>query len=354
MGRDIPDGKMTLKDERLELDWSKHGASAVYFDRVRELSRKIANELGAKFLDNPIWHENRVITVHGLGGCRMGRSEKTGVVDSFGRVFGHPGLYIADGSVMPGPVGANPSLTIAALADRFADAILEEPRRPPVRPAAAPVPETSGLAAPPAEATQVPVSLAFTEEMKGYVSFGESDFDRGFRAGKDAGTAFMFQLTITADDIDRFIADPEHTARAEGWIESDAFGGTLPVTKGVFNLFVEHGVQKRMLYRLAFADGEGHPLTMTGFKTVIPNHGLDVWLETTTLFTRVLAGHVEPEGDAGAEIVAGGIIHIHPLDFARQMKTFRVNPAHRVDALARFGLLFAGELWSVYGPRGKP
>jgi cholesterol oxidase len=54
----------------------------------------------------------------------MASSPQYGVVDAFGEVFGHPGLYIADGSVMPGPVGPNPSLTIAALADRFADRIL--------------------------------------------------------------------------------------------------------------------------------------------------------------------------------------------------------------------------------------
>jgi len=35
-------------------------------------------------------------------------------VDSYGEVFNYPGLYVADGSVMPGPVGPNPSLTIAA------------------------------------------------------------------------------------------------------------------------------------------------------------------------------------------------------------------------------------------------
>jgi choline dehydrogenase-like flavoprotein len=61
---------------------------------------------------------------HPLGGCPMASSPQYGVVDAFGEVFGHPGLYIADGSVMPGPVGPNPSLTIAALADRFADRIL--------------------------------------------------------------------------------------------------------------------------------------------------------------------------------------------------------------------------------------
>ena len=198
------------------------------------------------------------------------------------------------------------------------------------------------------------VSLAFTEEMKGYVSLGESDFDRGFRAGKDAGTAFMFHLTITTNDLDRFIADPRHMASAEGWIDSEAFGGKLSVSDGVFNLFVEESPgYKRMLYRLPFTDGEGRALTMTGFKEVRHEHGLDVWSETTTLFTRVLAGHVAPEGDAGAQMVASGIIHIHPLDFARQLTTFRTDPPHRVDAIGRFGTLFAGELWSVYGPEGK-
>lgn len=132
MGRDVPDGTMTLtKRGYLDVDWTKKG-SAAYFDRLRSESKRVADELGAEhFVDNPIWHLRRVITVHALGGCSMGRSASEGVVDPQGQVYGQPGLYVADGSVMPGPVGANPSLTIAALADRFADAILEQ------RPAAA-------------------------------------------------------------------------------------------------------------------------------------------------------------------------------------------------------------------------
>jgi cholesterol oxidase len=197
-------------------------------------------------------------------------------------------------------------------------------------------------------------SLAFTEEMKGYLSPGESDFDHGFRTGKDADAAFMFHLTITTEDLDRFIADQQHTAGAEGWIESDAFGGKLSVQDGVFNLFIEQSPRhKRMLYRLHFVNNNENPLTMTGFKEISHDHGLDVWSETTTLFTRVLEGHLAPEQDAGAQVLATGILHIHPLDFARQLTTFRTDPAHRVDAIARFGKLFAGELWSVYGPEDK-
>jgi len=124
MGRDIPNGKMTLRGGKLDVDWRLKDSES-YFQGVRETMRGIAEELGARFSD-PLGPLNRVVTVHPLGGCPMGRNETEGVVTPYGAVFGcPPGLYIADGSVMPGPVGPNPSLTIAALADRFADPIIQ-------------------------------------------------------------------------------------------------------------------------------------------------------------------------------------------------------------------------------------
>ena len=127
IGRDIPDGTMFLRGGRLDTDWHK-GRSGPYFERVRATMRDIADALGAEFLDNPSWLASRLATVHPLGGCPMGRDASEGVVDSYGEVFNYPGLYISDGSVMPGPVGTNPSLTIAALADRFAERIVAERR----------------------------------------------------------------------------------------------------------------------------------------------------------------------------------------------------------------------------------
>jgi cholesterol oxidase len=56
----------------------------------------------------------------------MGFTEDDGVVNSYGEVFGHPGLYVVDGSVMPGPVGPNPSLTIAAISERAAEHIASQ------------------------------------------------------------------------------------------------------------------------------------------------------------------------------------------------------------------------------------
>jgi cholesterol oxidase len=124
VGRDIPNGTMELRGGLLNVDWQVE-ESRPYFDDVREKMRDIAEELGARYAD-PFDLLNRVATVHPLGGCPMGRDKAEGVVDSYGEVFGYPGFYIADGSVMPGPVGTNPSLTIAALADRFADRVVEK------------------------------------------------------------------------------------------------------------------------------------------------------------------------------------------------------------------------------------
>lgn len=56
-------------------------------------------------------------TAHFLGGCPMGRTAEEGVVDQYCRVHHYPGLYVVDGSIMPGNPGVNPSLTIAALAE---------------------------------------------------------------------------------------------------------------------------------------------------------------------------------------------------------------------------------------------
>ena len=201
-----------------------------------------------------------------------------------------------------------------------------------------------------------PTRLGFTEEMKGYVTLGETDHDVGFREGRESGTFAMFHLTIEVDGVGHFVADPSHEATAKGYIRCEALGGELPVEKGVFNLFVDEGdpSRKRMLYRLFFRDDSGHPLTWSGFKVVEDDPGSDLWDDTTTLFTRILQGHVGPEEEERTQVVASGIVRIHLLDFLRQLTTFRTegpSPAERASALAKFGRLFLGDLWDVYARR---
>ena len=195
--------------------------------------------------------------------------------------------------------------------------------------------------------------LEFTEEMKGYVALGESDYDRGFQTGREQGNFLMFHLTIKIDDVNRFVANPRHEATAEGYAQCEALGGTLPVERGVFNLFVDETdpARKRMLYRLFLRGAAGEPLTLTGFKEIKDDPGFDIWRDATTLFTRILRGHVGGAEETQAEAVASGIIQIHPLDFLKQMTTFEVDGPTTVDkaaAFAKFGKLFLGSLWDVY------
>jgi len=78
-----------------------------HYDEIDRIGRAVSEQLGGRFVDGRLLRKLRTMTVHPLGGAPMGESWSEGVVDSFGEVFGHRGLFVADGSVMPGPVGAN-------------------------------------------------------------------------------------------------------------------------------------------------------------------------------------------------------------------------------------------------------
>lgn len=56
----------------------------------------------------------------------MADDPAAGVVDELGRVHGYPGLWVLDGSIVPTSLGVNPSKTIAALAERGAQGLVEE------------------------------------------------------------------------------------------------------------------------------------------------------------------------------------------------------------------------------------
>jgi cholesterol oxidase len=125
MGRDVADGRMWIEDNRLELEW-RNRRSEAFFAKLEGTMAAMAAALGARYRPSPMSTlEGRLATVHPLGGCSMGRHPEEGVVDAWGEVFGHPGLFVADGAVMPGPVGGNPGLTIAALAHRFSERVME-------------------------------------------------------------------------------------------------------------------------------------------------------------------------------------------------------------------------------------
>jgi cholesterol oxidase len=83
-------------------------------DAVRRMARLVDGTPGGT-IGEPF---SRPMTAHFLGGCAIGSSPETGVVDGYQRVYGHPGLHVVDGSAVSANLGVNPSLTITAQAER--------------------------------------------------------------------------------------------------------------------------------------------------------------------------------------------------------------------------------------------
>ncbi|MFF5702764.1 GMC oxidoreductase [Streptomyces sp. NPDC012794] len=87
------------------------------FDRI--------NRRNATVYRYDLFGENKAFaddfTYHPLGGCVLGEA-----TDAYGRVKGYRGLYVLDGSLVPGSLGVNPFVTITALAERNMDRILAQ------------------------------------------------------------------------------------------------------------------------------------------------------------------------------------------------------------------------------------
>ncbi len=85
------------------------------YDAVRRLARIMGARQAYGALGEPL---GMPLTAHFIGGCAIGDSAETGVVDPYQRMYGNPGLHVVDGSTVSANLGVNPSLTITAQAER--------------------------------------------------------------------------------------------------------------------------------------------------------------------------------------------------------------------------------------------
>jgi cholesterol oxidase len=104
----------------LDLEWDVERSRGV-LEAMEAMQQELTEATGGRPRALPTWRLLRnLVTLHPLGGCGMGASPESGVVDHLGRVFGYPNLIVADGAIVPTPTVRNPSHTIAALAERIA------------------------------------------------------------------------------------------------------------------------------------------------------------------------------------------------------------------------------------------
>jgi len=123
---------MQALDSHIEMRWKRHiywpfrkcllsrGARiATFIPAANSFAQKCASMTGGAALSAiPEILFNVPTTAHIIGGCLIGSSPDSGVVDYRNRVFGYRNMYVCDGSVISANLGVNPSLTIAALTER--------------------------------------------------------------------------------------------------------------------------------------------------------------------------------------------------------------------------------------------
>ena len=97
------------------------GAQEVWIPGLRRMaSVRSVEQLDAHLAACRSPRDFMITAYHPLGTCRLGVDPRFGVTDSTHRVFHSEGLYVMDGSSVPGPLGVNPQVTIMALATRAA------------------------------------------------------------------------------------------------------------------------------------------------------------------------------------------------------------------------------------------
>jgi cholesterol oxidase len=139
MGQDDANGKLSLRKDKLDLTWDTPIASHPTFTKAEALCREFATAMGGRYvpMGEALPQLRRLTITHPLGGCGIGGTRNDGVVDEYGRVYDggcrndtavHDGLYVVDGSSIPGSLGVNPTLTITAQALKAATSALHARR----------------------------------------------------------------------------------------------------------------------------------------------------------------------------------------------------------------------------------
>jgi cholesterol oxidase len=112
--RRLPGGAVMLTTEQDPLHPNPDSIPAAY-DAARWFAKRVGGTAYSGVTEAVL---GIPLTAHILGGAVIGSGPENGVIDSRHRAFGYENLLVCDGAAVPANVGANPSLTITALAER--------------------------------------------------------------------------------------------------------------------------------------------------------------------------------------------------------------------------------------------
>ena len=393
MGPDHP-GTLHWRKQRLRIEWKLDSHNLDLYDTQERLMRDAAAKLGGELRSNPDWTLGRKpVTVHAQGGCGMAGKEEDGVTTPCARLWTHSQLYVMDGAVFPASVGANPSSTIAAVAERnidlfirrtffqageywtvFADGRAElRPREDFDDSLRSELP-----AATPGVPSAQPVGLSWHEELGGQLvgstsakqaerlpSLPSQDprpatvVDRGhFRAlerhGKTAGVPVVLTLDVSAPNLEQLMMKKTPRMRVDGSLrvggdesprKFDVSGELLldmaevPGGQRSSRIWLRPRRLTGMTYRIT-----GPGVEAVGHKVIEDDPGIDFWTDLSTLHTRVVYDDQE----------LTGILRVHLPDFMdRQLRQMQVGKDLDDDfvkawGFARFAQFFFGSMTRAY------
>jgi cholesterol oxidase len=118
------DNSITIRAKRGALGWGLRAAhghgepNPTWIPAAHRAVRALAKEVGGSAAGSWLDLFDIPMTAHLIGGCAIGDSPQTGVIDPYHRAYGYDGLHVLDGSAVSANLGVNPALTITAMAER--------------------------------------------------------------------------------------------------------------------------------------------------------------------------------------------------------------------------------------------
>ncbi|KAH7120954.1 hypothetical protein B0J11DRAFT_589799 [Dendryphion nanum] len=311
--------------------------------RLYDILQKATDAAGGIFIPSP------TISVHPLGGAQMSSdgTGKHGVVNDLGQVLVgegseiHTGLVCLDGSIIPCSIGINPFATIAALAERSCDLLIQKndwevDETPNGRldlfglPAK---PKHSTLAAP--KQTETPIlqesteEIQFSELMQGnfYIGDDVADFYAAERAAKGCASSARLFLDTTVAKVQSQRGELTYTSsNVTGTFACGALSRyPLLITSGKIKFFVPDentSDATKLVYDLLLLSTSGETFHFEGFKYIdseIAFSPSKTWKATTTLFSTL--------SRSDGSLVGKGIIHISFTDFWHELQSLYPLPS---------------------------
>lgn len=235
-------------------------------------------------------HDVDITAYHPLGTCRMGADARRSVIGPGHEAHEVPGLFVSDGSAVPGPLGVNPQVTIMAFAERAAEHVARRVERA----------EGAARVAVPAR------RIEFAETMAGTCVLEGED---------GRAIAARFRVGAYAEpDVVGSLRDRGGTLRLAGRIDIEGLATAQPCA-GTLEVRPLRS-RATLVYDLDMRDDEGRPLHLHGEKHVRLGDALG---GMTTL-------HTEVRRDDG-EILARGVLRFDVRDLRPFLASFRVTDA---------------------------